>query len=143
MEAVEGGCYRRTIEIAGVIGAIEVSDEPHESRLAMRVNLPSYDGLMEVVQLATRLFDLGADALHIGRHLSRDGTIASMVAERPGLRVPGVWDGFSSPCGLCSASGLRLSTPRRSWSAWCKRSGTRRRACAWTFAFVSKGGDSR
>ena len=60
----------------------------------MRVILPSYDGLMEVVQRATRLFDLGADALHIGRHLGRDGTIASMVAERPGLRVPGAWDGF-------------------------------------------------
>jgi AraC family transcriptional regulator, regulatory protein of adaptative response / DNA-3-methyladenine glycosylase II len=94
VEAVEGGCYRRTIEIAGVIGAIEVSDEPSESRLAMRVTLPSYDGLMEVVQRATRLFDLGADALHIGRHLGREATLAGMVAERPGLRVPGVWDGF-------------------------------------------------
>ncbi len=91
---MEGRCYRRTIEVAGVIGAIEVSDEPSESRLAMRVSLPSYDGLMEVVQRATRLFDLGADALHIGRHLSRDATLAAMVAERPGLRVPGVWDGF-------------------------------------------------
>ena len=72
VEAVEGGCYRRTIEVAGVIGAIEVSDEPSESRLAMRVILPRYDRLMEVVQRATRLFDLGADALHIERHLSRE-----------------------------------------------------------------------
>ncbi len=94
MEAVEGGCYRRTIEVAGVIGAIEVADEPTQSRLAMRVSLSRYDGLMEVVQRATRLFDLGADALHIARHLGRDRTLAGMVAERPGLRVPGVWDGF-------------------------------------------------
>jgi AraC family transcriptional regulator of adaptative response / DNA-3-methyladenine glycosylase II len=94
VEAVEDACYRRTIEVGGVIGAIEVSDEPSESRLAMRVTLPRYDGLMEVVQRATRLFDLGADALHIGGNLARDRTLAGMVAERPGLRVPGVWDGF-------------------------------------------------
>jgi AraC family transcriptional regulator of adaptative response / DNA-3-methyladenine glycosylase II len=94
VEAVGDGFYRRTIEIDGMAGAIEVWDEPSHARLAMRVSLPKYDCLMQVVQRACQLFDLGADALHIGRHLGRDRALANMVAERPGLRLPGAWDGF-------------------------------------------------
>lgn len=94
VEAVEDGFYCRTIEIDGMVGAIEVWDEPSQARLAMRVRLPEFDCLMQVVQRACKLFDLGADALHIGRRLGRDRTLASMVAEHPGLRVPGALVGF-------------------------------------------------
>jgi AraC family transcriptional regulator, regulatory protein of adaptative response / DNA-3-methyladenine glycosylase II len=41
-----------------------------------------------------RLFDLNADPKVIGAHLSRDRRLAPLVAARPGLRVPGAWDGF-------------------------------------------------
>jgi AraC family transcriptional regulator of adaptative response / DNA-3-methyladenine glycosylase II len=94
VEAIADGFYRRTIEIDGAVGAIEVWDEASQGRLAMRVSLPRYDCLMQIVQRASRLFDLGSDALHIGRHLGKDQTLARMVADRPGLRVPGAWDGF-------------------------------------------------
>jgi AraC family transcriptional regulator of adaptative response / DNA-3-methyladenine glycosylase II len=94
VEVVEDGFYRRTIEIDGIAGAIEVRDDPSQARLAMRVSLPKYDCLMQVVKRACQLFDLGADALYIGRHLARNQMLARMVAERPGLRVPGAWDGF-------------------------------------------------
>jgi AraC family transcriptional regulator of adaptative response / DNA-3-methyladenine glycosylase II len=102
VEAVEDGCYRRVIEIdgptagmtGGMAGAIEVWDEPTHARLAMRVTLPRYDSLMQVVHRASQLFDLGADALHIGRHLGQYRALAAPVAERPGLRVPGAWNGF-------------------------------------------------
>jgi AraC family transcriptional regulator of adaptative response / DNA-3-methyladenine glycosylase II len=40
------------------------------------------------------VFDLGADVAAIGEHLARDPRLASLVAERPGLRVVGAWDGF-------------------------------------------------
>jgi AraC family transcriptional regulator, regulatory protein of adaptative response / DNA-3-methyladenine glycosylase II len=94
VESIGDGFYRRTIEIDGSVGTIEVWDEPNQARLAMRVCLPKYDCLMQVVQRACRLFDLGADAPHIGRHLGRDRTLAGLVAENPGMRVPGAWDGF-------------------------------------------------
>jgi AraC family transcriptional regulator of adaptative response / DNA-3-methyladenine glycosylase II len=94
VEVVDVEFYRRTIEMDGAAGAIEVWDQPRQSRLAMRVILPSYDGLVQVVQRVSRLFDLGADVLHIVRHLARDARLAEIVAERPGLRVPGAWDGF-------------------------------------------------
>jgi len=41
-----------------------------------------------------RVFDVDADIETIGVHLSRDPFMAPLVALRPGLRVPGGWDGF-------------------------------------------------
>jgi AraC family transcriptional regulator of adaptative response / DNA-3-methyladenine glycosylase II len=41
-----------------------------------------------------RLFDLGADIETIDDHLSVDPALAPLVAQRPGLRAPGGWDGF-------------------------------------------------
>lgn len=40
------------------------------------------------------MFDLDADPVAIGVHLSRDSFMASLVAARPGLRVMRGWDGF-------------------------------------------------
>jgi AraC family transcriptional regulator of adaptative response / DNA-3-methyladenine glycosylase II len=40
------------------------------------------------------LFDLGADIETIDDHLSGDPVLAPLVAQRPGLRAPGGWDGF-------------------------------------------------
>jgi 3-methyladenine DNA glycosylase/8-oxoguanine DNA glycosylase len=40
------------------------------------------------------MFDLTANPAVIGAALSRDPFLASLVSARPGLRVPGAWDGF-------------------------------------------------
>ena len=47
-----------------------------------------------IVTRVRRLFDVGADIETIDAHLSRDPRLAPFVAERPGLRAPGAWDGF-------------------------------------------------
>ena len=93
-EVIEDKCYRRTIEINGQGGEIEVRPEPDESRLRVRVTLPSYEQLMVVVERVRRIFDLGADPLQIANHLSQDSRLGEMLEARPGLRVPGVWDAF-------------------------------------------------
>jgi len=41
-----------------------------------------------------RMFDLSADSEEIASHLRRDPVLADRVASRPGLRIPGCWDGF-------------------------------------------------
>ena len=94
VESVENETYKRTVEIGRAAGAIEVWHEPSHARLSMRVLLPACNSLMQVVQRARRLFDLGADAVHVGSYLARDARLARIVMERPGLRVPGAWDGF-------------------------------------------------
>jgi 3-methyladenine DNA glycosylase/8-oxoguanine DNA glycosylase len=40
------------------------------------------------------MFDLEADPAAIAATLLRDPGLAPLVAARPGLRVPGAWDGF-------------------------------------------------
>jgi AraC family transcriptional regulator, regulatory protein of adaptative response / DNA-3-methyladenine glycosylase II len=93
-EVIEDECYRRSIEINGQAGEIEVRHEPDDSRLRVRVTLPSYEQLMLVVERVRRIFDLGADPLQITNHLAQDSRLGLMLQARPGRRVPGVWDTF-------------------------------------------------
>jgi AraC family transcriptional regulator of adaptative response / DNA-3-methyladenine glycosylase II len=94
VEAIDGDSYGRTIEIGGRVGTIEVWHEAERARVSMRVNHPSCDCLMEVVGRVRRMFDLEADPVRIGQHLAHDARLAKMLTERPGVRVPGAWDGF-------------------------------------------------
>jgi len=117
VESVEGGRYRRTVEVDGAGGVIEVSAPadaaprigttgaarelarraaaPHHSpHLLMRVELPHCPNLIGVVERARRIFDLGADPVGIAAHLRRDPRLAPLLAATPGLRVPGAWDPF-------------------------------------------------
>jgi AraC family transcriptional regulator of adaptative response / DNA-3-methyladenine glycosylase II len=50
--------------------------------------------LPTIVARLRRVFDLAADPEVIGAHLAEDPVLAPLVAARPGLRVPGAWDGF-------------------------------------------------
>jgi AraC family transcriptional regulator, regulatory protein of adaptative response / DNA-3-methyladenine glycosylase II len=50
--------------------------------------------LFQVIERVRRMFDVGADPLQITQHLSRSSRLNPLVEKRPGLRVPGVWDGF-------------------------------------------------
>jgi AraC family transcriptional regulator, regulatory protein of adaptative response / DNA-3-methyladenine glycosylase II len=93
-EVIDDECYRRTIEVNGQAGEIEVRPELDQSRLRVRVTLPSYEQLTLVVERVRRIFDLGADPLQITSHLALDSRLVRMLEERPGLRVPGAWDAF-------------------------------------------------
>jgi AraC family transcriptional regulator, regulatory protein of adaptative response / DNA-3-methyladenine glycosylase II len=94
VEAVDDDSYRRTIEVHGRVGAIEVWHEANHARLATRIFVANCDCLMQIVQRVRRMFDLEADAVRIGQHLAKDPRLATMILERPGLRIPGAWDGF-------------------------------------------------
>jgi len=50
--------------------------------------------LPAIIARLRRVFDLAADPLAITAHLAKDPTLAPLVKARPGLRVPGAWDGF-------------------------------------------------
>jgi AraC family transcriptional regulator of adaptative response / DNA-3-methyladenine glycosylase II len=118
VESVTADSYRRTVEVGGTAGTIEVTLGPsapavtassspsarakarqaaaphHSAHLLMRVELPHCPNLIGVVERARRIFDLGADPARIAEQLRRDATLAPLVASLPGMRVPGAWDGF-------------------------------------------------
>jgi AraC family transcriptional regulator, regulatory protein of adaptative response / DNA-3-methyladenine glycosylase II len=58
------------------------------------VRFPDMAALPQIIARVRRVFDLAADPDTIGAHLSLDPVLAPMVLARPGLRVPGAWDGF-------------------------------------------------
>ncbi len=62
--------------------------------LVATIRFPDITALPAIVARIRRIFDLGADPAIIAEHLSTDAHLAPLVAARPGLRVPGAWDGF-------------------------------------------------
>jgi AraC family transcriptional regulator, regulatory protein of adaptative response / DNA-3-methyladenine glycosylase II len=94
VEVVENSTYTRTVEIDGHIGTVEVAHQPERQSLRVTINFPHVQSLPAIVARVRRLFDLGADIETIDAHLSRDPLLAPLIAQRPGLRAPGGWDGF-------------------------------------------------
>lgn len=94
VESVEGETYRRTIEWGERIGTIEVSPLPAACQLELKIGLSALRGLVGLVARIRRMFDLDADPSAIAAVLGRDPLLAPLVEARPGLRVPGAWDGF-------------------------------------------------
>jgi len=109
VEKVSDNTYRRTIELAGSRGTLAVSQIASGPRLLVQLDLDRLDNLAQIVERIRRLFDLGADPLRIAALLSQDPQLRARVERRPGLRVPGVWDGFEA--AVLAALGQRLTAP--------------------------------
>jgi AraC family transcriptional regulator, regulatory protein of adaptative response / DNA-3-methyladenine glycosylase II len=83
-----------------------------EAQVLLRVQLTSLRGVGQVVSRCRRLFDLDADPQAIDAALAADGALAPLVAERPGLRVPGAYDGFE--LAMRAVLGQQVSVPAAS-----------------------------
>jgi AraC family transcriptional regulator of adaptative response / DNA-3-methyladenine glycosylase II len=94
LEVVANGSYSRVIELDNVTGSITVADAPDQSALSVVVRFPRLNSLPAIIARIRRMFDLSAEPAAIGAALSSDPALAPLVVARPGLRVPGGWDGF-------------------------------------------------
>lgn len=94
VEVVDGEIYVRSVSIDGLIGSLEVEHLPHKESLCVLIRFPDVRLFPRIIARARRLFDLGADIETIHSHLASDSHLAPLVAQRPGLRAPGGWDGF-------------------------------------------------
>lgn len=94
VEWIEGDSYWRTVLQDGLTGTVEISPLPDQASLNATIRFPSVRALPAIVGRIRRVFDLGADVAAIGAHLAQDPLLAPLIAERPGLRAPGGWDGF-------------------------------------------------
>ena len=93
VESVDGEVYRRSIGLHGRQGTVSVRPAGGNA-LSATVRFPLLSALPGIIARLRRVFDLAADPDAIAEQLVKDATLAPLVAARPGLRVPGAWDGF-------------------------------------------------
>jgi AraC family transcriptional regulator of adaptative response / DNA-3-methyladenine glycosylase II len=127
VEEVAQGRYARTVRVPGGSGVVELVPPPAAAdgngravpagraggaQVLLRVRLTSLRGIGQVVSRCRQLFDLDADPQAIAAALAADGALAPLVAARPGLRVPGAYDGFE--LAVRAVIGQQVSVPAAS-----------------------------
>ena len=108
VEQVDGETYRRSFDV----GVVEVHPGGN-GHLMASIELADLSSVAAVVARLRRLFDLDADVELIGEHLARDARLADCLAKRPGLRVPGAWDGFETAVRAILGQQITVVAARR------------------------------
>ena len=94
VEMVRDDAYLRTVRIGSHAGWITVRDVPGECALLVESTPSLAPVLPSLLERLRDLFDLHARPDLVSAHFARDPVLASAVSARPGLRVPGAFDGF-------------------------------------------------
>jgi AraC family transcriptional regulator, regulatory protein of adaptative response / DNA-3-methyladenine glycosylase II len=88
VETRDGSRYLRTVAFGGHRGWIAVEPAPAAAALRVALSASLLPVLLPTLARVKRLFDLAAEPAQIAAHLG------ALAAARPGLRVPGAFDGF-------------------------------------------------
>jgi AraC family transcriptional regulator, regulatory protein of adaptative response / DNA-3-methyladenine glycosylase II len=90
----DGEVYRRSLDLAGGVGAVTVV--AHTDHVSARFDLSAWSDLAAAVQRVRRLLDLDSDPVAVGAALSADPPMAKLVAAAPGRRAPASVDPFET-----------------------------------------------
>ncbi len=124
VEQVTETSYRRSVLHAGHVGCVTVTNRAENSYLIVTVRFPQVEALPAILARVRRVFDVSADIQTIGAHLSKDPTLAALVALRPGLRAPGGWDGFELAIRAILGQQVTVGAARRMGSQLAALCGT-------------------
>lgn len=94
IEEVDANRYTRYFALNGRAGSLRVAQAKRAHALELSVDFPDHTQLPEIETRVRHLFDLDADIAAINTTLSRKPPLQCQVANNPGQRVPGAWDGF-------------------------------------------------
>jgi AraC family transcriptional regulator of adaptative response / DNA-3-methyladenine glycosylase II len=94
VEAVEQNSYRRSILLNKVQGYFDVSLGHEPDTLNVRIQFADPHSLFFIIERIRRMFDVNADWEPIANRLCADPLLRSWLSAKPGLRLPGCWDGF-------------------------------------------------
>jgi len=89
--------YRRTLDLPHGVGVVALSPGPglgpSPGYVSCTLRVDDWRDVTTAVQRCRRLLDLDADPDAVVDVLGSDGSLAALVAKRPGLRAPGAVDG--------------------------------------------------
>jgi len=92
VEVVQDGRYLRSVTLDGVNSIIDLRDGGEN--VLVKVHAAGTRSLLPIIQRVRGMFDLDASPDDVSRVLSRDRHLKPLLRRQPGVRVPGVWDGF-------------------------------------------------
>lgn len=123
VESVGAHGYARSIELEGAYGMVQVA--PGKGAYAnVVVRFPHLIALPSILARVRSLFDVMADPVTIGAQLSAaDPRLAKLVRARPGLRVPGSWDGFELAVRAILGQQISVAAARSHAAALAERHG--------------------
>lgn len=94
VERVTADSYERVIGTADSPAWVRVSRAQDRPELRLEISPTDPRCIPDIVRRVRRLFDLDADIHAAHEVLGADELLAGSISSRPGLRVPGGWDGF-------------------------------------------------
>jgi AraC family transcriptional regulator of adaptative response / DNA-3-methyladenine glycosylase II len=94
VEATDENGYRRSILINEDSGYLEVTPDPTNDALAVRLQFGDPRFIFFIVERVRSMFDLNADWAPILKALRPDPALRGLIDANPGMRVPGCWNGF-------------------------------------------------
>lgn len=94
LERVAADRYERLAGNAAAPLRIRVTADPRQPELHLHIAGADPRAIPDLVRRVRRLFDLDADLAPVHRAFADEPLLARGIAQRPGLRVPGGWDGF-------------------------------------------------
>src|SRR6185436_15802820 len=71
------------------------SGHPSDTHLVVEVSTSLLPVLMPLIARLRRIFDLDAEPTVVDAHLEQGG-LGALIAKRPGVRLPGAFDGFET-----------------------------------------------
>ena len=94
VESIDDGVYTRSVQIGAHRGWIRVRNAGEKRSLLIEVTQSLTPVLPALLGRVRNMFDLSARPDIICAQLMHDPVLAASVAQNPGLRVPGAFDGF-------------------------------------------------
>ncbi len=94
IERIDEDSYQRVIVNDGHASLIRVSADPKRPELRLQLGASDARAIPATVAKVRRVFDLDADLATVHACLNHEPLLAQGIALRPGLRIPGGWDGF-------------------------------------------------
>ena len=94
IERVNADSYERVLGPPDATTWIRVSADPSKPELRLEISGIDSRVITDIVRRVRRMFDLDADLSSVAAVLADTPLLATGLQRRPGLRVPGGWDGF-------------------------------------------------
>lgn len=94
VESVTGESYARTVRLGAQTGSVLVRHVPERRALAVEISHSLMSAVPPLLGRLRNFFDLSARPDLIAECLRRDALLEPALSRRPGLRVPGAFDGF-------------------------------------------------